>query len=101
KLYTLDYYLQLAEEMVNAGAHVLAIKDMAGLLRPAAATQLVTALRKNFDLPVHLHNHDTSAGQLATLIAASQAGVDDVDTAVAAIDGTTSPDYMSAFDTSH
>src|SRR5699024_6327176 len=49
KLYTLDYYLQLAEEMVNAGAHVLAIKDMAGLLRPAAATQLVTAMRKNFD----------------------------------------------------
>jgi len=96
KLYTLDYYLQLAEEMVNAGAHVLAIKDMAGLLRPAAATQLVTALRKNFDLPVHLHTHDTSGGQLATLMAASEAGVDVVDTAVAAMAGTTSQVSMSA-----
>ena len=71
KLYTLDYYLGLAENMVKAGAHILAIKDMAGLLRPAAASKLVTALRENFDLPVHLHTHDTSGGQLATLLAAS------------------------------
>src|SRR5699024_3989567 len=79
QLYTLDYYLGLADEMVKAGAHVLAIKDMAGLLRPAAATKLVSALRENFDLPVHLHAHDTSGGQLATLIAASAAGVGAVD----------------------
>ncbi len=66
-LYTLDYYLHLAEQIVDAGAHVLAIKDMAGLLRPAAATRLVRALRERFDLPVHLHTHDTAGGQLATL----------------------------------
>src|SRR3546814_133803 len=65
-LYTLDYYLKLAEEIVDAGAHVLAIKDMAGLLRAPAATKLVTALRSNFDLPVHVHTHDTPGGQLAT-----------------------------------
>src|SRR5699024_10799693 len=62
-LYTLDYYLRLAEQIVDAGAHVLAVKDMAGLLRPAAATTLVTALRENFDLPVHVHTHDTAGGQ--------------------------------------
>ena len=80
-LYTLDYYLKLAENMVGAGAHILAIKDMAGLLRPYAARRLVTALRENFDLPVHLHTHDTAGGQLATLLAAVDAGVDAVDVA--------------------
>ncbi|MDQ4094296.1 MAG: pyruvate carboxylase, partial [Actinomycetota bacterium] len=65
KLYTLDYYLRLAEQIVAAGAHVLAIKDMAGLLRPPAAARLVSALRERFDLPVHLHTHDTAGGQLA------------------------------------
>ena len=60
---------------------MLAIKDMAGLLRPAAATRLVTALRERFELPVHLHTHDTAGGQLATLLAASAAGVDAVDVA--------------------
>ena len=78
-LYTLDYYLRLAEQIVEAGAHVLAIKDMAGLLRPPAAAKLVTALRERFDLPVHLHTHDTAGGQLATLLAAVDAGVDAVD----------------------
>ena len=68
QLYTLDYYLRLAEQIVDAGAHVMAIKDMAGLLRPPAARRLVTALRERFDLPVHLHTHDTAGGQLATLI---------------------------------
>src|SRR5699024_7974631 len=62
KLYTLDYYLELAQQMVDAGAHILAIKDMAGLLRPLAAKELVTALRHRFDLPVHLHTHDTAGG---------------------------------------
>src|SRR4051812_28420449 len=83
-LYTLDYYLRLARQIVEAGAHVLAIKDMAGLLRPPAAARLVTALRERFDLPVHLHTHDTAGGQLATLLAAWQAGVDAVDGASAA-----------------
>ncbi len=96
RLYTLDYYLGLAEQMVAAGAHVLAIKDMAGLLRPAAARRLVTALRERFDLPVHLHTHDTPGGQLATLLAAVEAGVDAVDVATASMAGTTSQPPLSA-----
>ncbi|SDO19504.1 pyruvate carboxylase [Geodermatophilus sp. DSM 45219] len=95
-LYTLDYYLRLAEQIVEAGAHVLAIKDMAGLLRPPAAATLVRALRERFDLPVHLHTHDTAGGQLATLLAAWSAGVDAVDGAVASMAGTTSQPPLSA-----
>jgi pyruvate carboxylase len=96
RLYTLDYYLHLAEQIAEAGAHVLAIKDMAGLLRPPAARTLVTALRERFDLPVHLHTHDTAGGQLATLVAAIDAGVDAVDAAVASMAGTTSQPSLSA-----
>ena len=96
KLYTLDYYLRLAERIVEAGAHVIAIKDMAGLLRAPAARTLVTALRSEFDLPVHLHTHDTPGGQLATLLAAIDAGVDAVDAACASMAGTTSQPALSA-----
>ncbi|THJ74612.1 pyruvate carboxylase [Candidatus Frankia alpina] len=96
QIYTLDYYLRLAEQLVAAGVHVLAIKDMAGLLRPTAAATLVTALRSRFDLPVHLHTHDTAGGQLATLLAASAAGVDAVDAAAAPMSGGTSQVNMSA-----
>ena len=96
RLYTLDYYLALAERIVEAGAHVLAIKDMAGLLRAPAARRLVTALRERFDLPVHLHTHDTPGGQLGTLLAAIDAGVDAVDAACAAMAGTTSQPPLSA-----
>jgi pyruvate carboxylase len=96
KLYTLDYYLKLAEQMVNAGAHILAVKDMAGLLRAGAAEKLVAALRENFDLPVHVHTHDTAGGQLATLLAASRAGADAVDAASAPMAGTTSQPSLSA-----
>ncbi|BBE24616.1 hypothetical protein MN0502_34990 (plasmid) [Arthrobacter sp. MN05-02] len=95
-LYTLDYYLDLAQRIVDAGAHILAIKDMAGLLRPAAAAELVAALRERFDLPVHLHTHDTAGGQLATLLAAVDAGVDAVDVASAPLAGTTSQPSASA-----
>ncbi|MEY4409255.1 MAG: hypothetical protein RLZZ138_506 [Actinomycetota bacterium] len=95
-LYTLDYYLNLADRMVAAGAHILAIKDMAGLLRPRAAAILVKALRERFDLPVHLHTHDTAGGQLATLLAAIEAGVDAVDVASAPMAGTTSQPSASA-----
>ena len=95
-LYTLDYYLRLAERIVDAGAHVLAIKDMAGLLRAPAARRLVTALRERFDLPVHLHTHDTTGGQLATLTAAIEAGVDAVDAATSSMAGTTSQPPLSA-----
>lgn len=97
KVYTLDYYLDLAQQIVDAGAHILAIKDMAGLLRPEAARQLVTALRERFDLPVHLHTHDTAGGQVGTLLAAVEAGVDAVDVATATMAGTTSQPSFSAF----
>ena len=95
-LYTLEYYLELAQRIVDAGAHIIAIKDMAGLMRPQAAKQLVSALRARFDLPVHLHTHDTAGGQLATLIAAIDAGVDAVDVASAPMAGTTSQPSASA-----
>ena len=94
--FTLDYYLTLAEKIVASGAHILAIKDMAGLLRPAAAARLVSALRSRFDVPVHVHTHDTAGGQLATLLAAVQAGADAVDVASAPMSGTTSQPSMSA-----
>jgi len=96
RTYTLDHYLRLAERIVEAGAHILAIKDMAGLLRPAAAAKLVAALRERFELPVHLHTHDTTGGQLATLMAAIDAGVDAVDVANSAMSSTTSQPPMSA-----
>ena len=96
KIYTLDYYLRLAEKIVSAGAHIIAIKDMAGLLRAPAAKTLVTALRSEFDLPVHLHTHDTPGGQLGTLLAAIDAGVDAVDAACASMAGTTSQPALSA-----
>jgi pyruvate carboxylase len=96
RLYTLDYYLRLAEQIVAAGAHVLAIKDMAGLLRPPAAATLVGALRSRFDLPVHVHTHDTPGGQLATYLAAWQAGASAVDGAAAPLAGTTSQPALSA-----
>ncbi|MEU5882778.1 pyruvate carboxylase [Spirillospora sp. NPDC047279] len=95
-LYTLDYYLRLAEQLVEAGVHVLCIKDMAGLLRAPAARTLVTALRERFDLPVHLHTHDTAGGQLATYLAAVEAGVDAVDGAAAPLSGTTSQPPLQA-----
>ena len=96
QLYTLDYYLKLADKIVDAGAHVLAIKDMAGLLRPQAATRLVGALRSRFDLPVHVHTHDTPGGQLASYVAAWQAGADAVDGAAAPMAGTTSQPALSS-----
>ncbi|BBX93480.1 pyruvate carboxylase [Mycolicibacterium boenickei] len=95
-LYTLDYYLKLAEQIVDAGAHVLAIKDMAGLLRPHSAQLLVSALRSRFDLPVHVHTHDTPGGQLATYLAAWQAGASAVDGAAAPLAGTTSQPALSS-----
>lgn len=95
RLYTLDYYLALAERLVATGCHVLCIKDMAGLLRPPAAATLIVALRSRFDLPVHLHSHDTAGGQLATYVAAIEAGVDAIDGAAAPLSGTTSQPPLS------
>ncbi|MDH3681961.1 MAG: pyruvate carboxylase [Acidimicrobiia bacterium] len=95
-LYTLDHYLGVAEGLVEAGVHVLCIKDMAGLLRAPAAYALVGALRSRFDHPVHLHTHDTSGGQLATYLAAAEAGVDAVDGAAAPLSGMTSQPSLPA-----
>ena len=95
-VYTLDHYLRVAEGVLDAGAHVLCIKDMAGLLRPPAAHTLVSALRERFDAPVHLHTHDTGGGQLATYLAAIDAGVDAVDGAAAPLSGMTSQPSLGA-----
>jgi pyruvate carboxylase len=96
RVYTLDHYLRLAEALVAAGVHVLAIKDMAGLLRAPAARTLVRALRERFDAPVHLHTHDTTGGSLATILAAVEAGVDAVDGAAAPMAGMTSQPSLAA-----
>jgi len=88
--YTLDYYVKLAKELVERGAHVIAIKDMAGLLRPYAAEKLVRALKDEIGVPIHLHTHDTSGIQAATLIKASEVGVDIVDCAFGPFSGSTS-----------
>ena len=96
RLYTLDYYLGLAEELVAAGSHVLAIKDMAGLLRAPAASVLVAALRERFDAPVHLHTHDTAGGQTGTYLAAIEAGVDAIDGAIPSLAGMTSQPSLGA-----
>jgi pyruvate carboxylase len=95
-VYTLDHYLGTAEQLIAAGAHVLCIKDMAGLLRPRAASRLVTALRERFDAPVHLHTHDTAGGQLATYLAAADAGVDVVDGAAGPLSGGSSQPSLAA-----
>ncbi|AHY47470.1 pyruvate carboxylase [Rubrobacter radiotolerans] len=96
KLYTLDYYLELAEKLVAAGSHILCIKDMAGLVRAPAARRLVGALRERFDLPVHFHTHDTGGGQLASYLAAIEAGVDAIDGAAAPMSGMTSQPSLAA-----
>jgi pyruvate carboxylase len=96
RVYTLDYYLRIAEELVDAGVHVLCIKDMAGLLRPPAARTLISALRERFDQPVHLHTHDTAGGQIGTYVAAVEAGVDAVDGAAAPLSGMTSQPNLTA-----
>ena len=94
--YTLEYYLQLAKDLENAGAHIIAIKDMAGLLKPNAAKELVTALKSEVKLPIHLHTHDTSSMQASTYLNAIEAGVDVVDVALGGLSGLTSqPNFNS------
>ncbi len=88
--YDLKYYVALAKELEAAGAHVLGIKDMAGLLKPAAARLLISTLKQEIGLPIHLHTHDTSGASAATIMAAVEAGVDAVDAAMDAFSGTTS-----------
>ncbi len=85
--YSLDYYVKLAKELEAAGCHILAIKDMAGLLRPAAATRLLKALKEEVGFPIHLHTHDTSGLSGATVLAAVEAGVDAFDAASDSMSG--------------
>jgi len=88
--YNLDYYLSMAGELKSAGVHVIALKDMAGLLKPAAAAVLIPALKQETGLPVHLHTHDTSGISAATVLTAAQAGVDAADAAMDSFSGLTS-----------
>jgi pyruvate carboxylase len=87
--YDLTYYVKMARELEKAGCHIIALKDMAGLMKPRAATILIKALREEVGLPIHLHTHDTSGIGAATLLAAIDAGVDAVDLAMDAMSGTT------------
>jgi len=94
--YTLDYYVDFAKQLENEGAHIIAIKDMAGLLKPYAASELIGALKSEVNLPIHLHTHDTSSIQSATYLKAIEAGVDVVDTALGSMSGLTSqPNFNS------
>ena len=88
--YDLKYYVSMAKELEAAGAHILGLKDMAGLLKPAAATMLIKTLKTEIGIPIHFHTHDTSGIAASTILAASEAGVDAVDTAMDAFSGGTS-----------
>ena len=95
--YDLKYYVNLANELVKAGTHVLSIKDMAGLLKPKAASLLVDAIRqKQPDIPIHIHTHDTSGSGVASMLACAEAGADIVDVAVDSMSGMTSQPSMGA-----
>ncbi|MGL9728391.1 pyruvate carboxylase [Enterococcus sp. DIV0756] len=94
--YNVDYYKGMAKELESIGAHMIAIKDMAGLLKPQAAFRLISELKETTDLPIHLHTHDTSGNGLITLSAAVKAGVDVVDVATSAMSGATSQPSMSS-----
>ena len=94
--YTLKYYVEMAKELERRGAHILAIKDMAGLLKPYAAKKLVSTLRQEVSLPSHLHTHDTSGNQVATYLMAAEAGVDIVDGAISSMSSLTSNPSMNA-----
>lgn len=94
--FNLKYYVKLARELEKAGSEILGIKDMAGLLKPYAAQRLTRALRDEVDLPIHLHTHDTSGVQAATLLKALDAGVDIIDAAVASMSGLTSQPNLNS-----
>ncbi len=94
--YPLEYYVNMAKELEKMGAHILAIKDMAGLLKPMAAYKLVKALKESIGIPVHLHTHDTSSNGSAMLLKASEAGVDIVDAALSSLSGLTAQPNLNA-----
>ncbi|MEX2580275.1 MAG: pyruvate carboxylase [Verrucomicrobiales bacterium] len=94
--YSLKYYVAKAKELENMGAHILAIKDMAGLCRPFAAQKLVTALREEIGLPIHFHTHDSSGINAASVLSAAEAGVDIADLALASMSGSTSQPNLNS-----
>jgi len=94
--YSLKYYIAKAREVEKMGAHILAIKDMAGLCKPQAAYNLVHALKQEIGIPIHFHTHDTSGLNAASVIAASKAGVDIVDLAIASMSGSTSQPNLNS-----
>ena len=94
--YTLKYYVDLAKELEHRGAHMLAVKDMSGLLKPYAAKKLVSTLKQEIGIPIHLHTHDTTGNQVAALLMAAEAGVDVVDAACAPLAGLTSQPSLDA-----
>src|SRR5690606_34799929 len=94
--YDLNYYLRMAKDMKNAGAHILEIKDMSGLLKPYAAEELINGLKATVNIPIHLHTHDTSSLQTATYLKAIEAGVDVVDCALGSMSGLTSQPNFNA-----
>ena len=94
--YTLQYYVNMAKELEKRGAHILCIKDMSGLLKPYAAKKLVSTLKGEIGIPIHLHTHDTSGNQVATYLMAAEAGVDIVDCAVDAMSSLTSQPSLNA-----
>ncbi len=94
--YDLKYYVQLAKDIENAGAHILGVKDMAGLLKPYAAYELISALKSEINIPIHLHTHDTSSIQAAMYLKAVEAGVDVIDVALGGLSGLTAqPNFNS------
>lgn len=94
--YTLEYYVEKAKEIEKAGAHILGIKDMSALLKPYAAHKLITALKKEISIPIHLHTHDTTGNGVATVLMAAEAGVDIVDTAFNSMSGLTSQPALNS-----
>ena len=94
--YVLDYYVQLAKELEKMGAHILAIKDMAGLCHPVAASRLVKALRNEVGIPIHFHTHDSSGIASASVLKAAEAGVDVVDLAISSLSGCTSQPNLNS-----
>jgi pyruvate carboxylase len=97
KKYNLEYYLAVVEKIVNMGAHILGIKDMAGVLKPRAATMLIGAIRKKYpDLPIHVHTHDSAGTGVASMVACAEAGADAVDAAIDSMSGMTSQPSIGA-----
>ena len=94
--YTLKYYVDLAKELEKRGAHTLCVKDMSGLLKPYAAKKLISALKQEVGLPIHLHTHNTTGNQIATYLMAAEAGVDIVDTAMGPLSSLTSQPSMNS-----